>query len=90
MKIVKSSFHCNNKNYAQCDTYREVDTTAGFGKKSGGGFAEYIKVPKLVIERGLIGIPDDISDEKASFVEPLNCCLKAVKKSQLKESDTVL
>jgi len=83
-------FHCKNRNYAQCKTYREVDTTAGYGEKSGGGFAEYIKIPKIVIERGLIKIPNNISNEEAIFIEPLNCCHKAVKKAKLEIDDSVL
>ncbi len=39
---------------------------------------------------GLISIPDEISDEEASFVEPTNCCLKAVKKAGIAPGQTVL
>jgi len=45
----------------------------------GGGFAEYVKVPVILSARGLISIPTEVSFEQASFVEPTNCCLKAVK-----------
>lgn len=83
-------FYCRNENYSQCSTYREIDTTAGYGEKSGGGFAEYIKIPELVVERGLIKIPENVADEEAVFVEPLNCCLKAIKKANLHRGDSVL
>ena len=48
-------FACSVESYAQCDTYRQVDTTAGF-TPSGGGFAEFIRVPNLVVEKGLVKI----------------------------------
>lgn len=83
-------FHCRHDNHAQCETYRKVDTTAGYGKPAGGGFAEYIRIPKLVVDRGLIRIPDDVSFEEAAGVEPLNCCQKAIKKANLKNDDDVL
>ena len=82
--------YCLNENYSMCDTYKKIVTTAGFAP-SGGGFAEYVKVPGHIVQNGgLIPIPDKISFEEASFVEPTNCCLKAVKKAQIAPGQTVL
>jgi L-iditol 2-dehydrogenase len=82
--------HCDNSNFSMCDTYKNITTTAGF-TPSGGGFAEFVRVPgHIVREGGLIPIPDDVTFEQASFVEPTNCCLKAVKKAQIKAGQTVL
>lgn len=82
--------YCLNENYSMCDTYKNITTTAGY-TPSGGGFAEYVKVPGHIVRNGgLISIPDDITFEQASFVEPTNCCLKAVKKAQIAPGQTVL
>jgi L-iditol 2-dehydrogenase len=82
--------HCDNGNFSMCATYKNITTTAGF-TPSGGGFADYVKVPgHIVREGGLIRIPAGISFEQASFVEPTNCCLKAVKKAQIRAGQTVL
>ena len=85
--------HCNyclNENYSMCDVYKNVTTTAGFSP-SGGGFADYVKVPGHIVRNGgLIPIPDAVTFEQASFVEPTNCCLKAVKKAQIAPGQTVL
>ncbi len=82
--------YCLNDNFSMCDTYKNICTTAGFAP-SGGGFAEYVKVPGHIVRNGgLIPIPDRISFEEASFVEPTNCCLKAVKKAQIAAGQTVL
>ena len=85
--------HCNyclHENYSMCDVYKNITTTAGF-TPSGGGFAEYVKVPGHIVRNGgLIPIPDRVTDEQASFVEPTNCCLKAVKKANIQAGDTVL
>jgi L-iditol 2-dehydrogenase len=82
--------YCLSDNFSMCDVYKNVTTTAGF-VPSGGGFAEYVKVPGHIVQHGgLIPIPDDISFEQASFVEPTNCCLKAVKKAQIAPGQTVL
>lgn len=82
--------YCMNDNFSMCDTYKNIVTTAGFAP-SGGGFAEYVKVPGHIVKNGgLIPIPDNISFEEASFVEPTNCCLKAVKKAQIAPGQKVL
>ena len=82
--------YCLHENYSMCDTYKNITTTAGF-IPSGGGFADYVKVPGHIVRNGgLIPIPDRISFEEASFVEPTNCCLKAVKKAGISPGDTVL
>lgn len=82
--------YCLNDNFSMCDVYKNISTTAGFNA-SGGGFAEYVKVPgHIVANGGLISIPDGVSFEQASFVEPTNCCLKAVKKATIAPGQFVL
>lgn len=82
--------YCLNDNFSMCHVYKTITTTAGFAP-SGGGFAEYVKVPGHIVQHGgLIEIPDDITFEQASFVEPTNCCLKAVKKAAIAPGQAVL
>lgn len=82
--------YCLNDNFSMCEVYKNITTTAGF-IPSGGGFAEYVKVPGHIVRHGgLIAIPETVSFEQASFVEPTNCCLKAVKKAQIAPGQTVL
>lgn len=82
--------YCLNENFSMCEVYKNISTTAGF-TPSGGGFAEYVKVPGHIVRNGgLIPIPDGVSFEEASFVEPTNCCLKAVKKAQIAPGQTAL
>ncbi|MCY7392105.1 MAG: zinc-dependent dehydrogenase [Leptolyngbyaceae cyanobacterium CAN_BIN12] len=82
--------YCLNDNFSMCEVYKNITTTAGFAP-SGGGFAEYVKVPGHIVRNGgLMTIPDTITFEQASFVEPTNCCLKAVKKAQIQPGQTVL
>src|SRR5712692_3735734 len=41
------------------------------------GFAEYFRVPKVNVAKGaVLAIPNKLSFEEASFVEPLGCCLR--------------
>jgi len=70
-------FYCRHKHYAQCAVYKKVGITAGF-EPAGGGFAQYVRVMDWIVERGVEKIPDGVSFERATLVEPLNTCLKAV------------
>ncbi len=70
-------FYCQKKLYAQCPVYKKVGVTAGY-EPAGGGFSQYVRVMDWITARGVEKIPDGISFERASFVEPVNTCLKAV------------
>lgn len=84
-----SCFYCRRKLYAQCDVYKRVGITAGF-EPAGGGFAQYIRVMDWIVERGVEKIPEGVSYDAASFVEPVNTCVKAVDQLGLGHEDTVL
>lgn len=55
-----------------------------------GGFAEYIRIPPLNVDRGVFPIPKNVSFEKASFMEPLACVLRGQKNARLKPGQSVL
>jgi L-iditol 2-dehydrogenase len=82
-------FFCRAGAYAQCAAYKRNGTTAGFDP-AGGGFAEYVKAMDWIVERGAIPIPAGIPAEAAAFVEPVNTCLKAVRKARVAPGETVL
>lgn len=81
-------FYCDRKLFSQCDLYRKTGTTAGF-EPAGGGFAEYVRVMDWIVREGTIRIPDDISFEEASFLEPMNTCLKALETAALRSGEVV-
>ncbi|MFL6473333.1 MAG: alcohol dehydrogenase catalytic domain-containing protein [Nitrososphaeraceae archaeon] len=64
--------YCYNKQYNLCINLKEIGSTVN------GGFAEYVKIPKNVIQiGGLVSVPDNLSNEEAALLEPLACCLNA-------------
>lgn len=73
----RNCFYCQRKVYAQCPVYKKVGITAGF-EPAGGGFAQYVRVMDWIVDQGVVKIPDGVSFERATLVEPLNTCLKAV------------
>ncbi len=82
-------FYCSRKLYAQCPGYKRVGVTAGF-EPAGGGFAQYVRVMDWIVDRGVEKIPDGVSFERATFVEPVNTCLKAVAQCAPEAGDVVL
>jgi len=85
----RNCFYCEKKLFSQCEFYRRTGTTAGF-EPAGGGFAEYVRVMDWIVEQGTILIPDHASFEEASFLEPLNTCLKALETAELKSGEVVV
>ena len=81
-------FYCEKKLFSQCEFYRRTGTTAGF-EPAGGGFAEFIRVMDWIVESGTVLIPDHVSYEEASFLEPLNTCVRALEKAELQQGETV-
>lgn len=82
-------FYCQRRLYSQCPAYKKVGLTAGFDP-NGGGFAEYVRALPWIAERGMVEIPAGVSFEEATFVEPVNTCLKAVEKARVAAGETVL
>jgi L-iditol 2-dehydrogenase len=83
-------FYCEQKLFSQCAGYKKTGLTAGLGDPNGGGFGEYVRAMPWIVERGMIALPDDVSFEEATFVEPVNTCLKAVRKARVGKGETVL
>ncbi|GAA2245014.1 zinc-dependent dehydrogenase [Herbiconiux moechotypicola] len=62
-----------------------------FGITMDGGFAEFLRVPAIALERGnLFHLPDSVGFEVAAVIEPLSCCLHGQRKVEVGEGDTVL
>jgi L-iditol 2-dehydrogenase len=82
-------FFCDRRLFSQCPSYKKVGLTAGFDP-NGGGFAQYVRALPWVAERGMVAIPDDISFDEASFIEPVNTCIKAVEKARVAAGETAV
>ena len=82
-------YYCRHKVFAQCPVYKKVGCTAGY-EPSGGGFSEYVRVMDWIVERGVVRIPDEVSFEQASFIEPVNTCLKGIETLRLQPGETVV
>lgn len=74
---------CLTGNHTACHTLH----TTNFDP---GGFAEYVRVPALQTERGVLLLPDGVTYEEGSFVEPLGCVVRAQTRAGVRPGSTVL
>jgi L-iditol 2-dehydrogenase len=84
-----SCFYCQKRSFSQCQQYKATGLTGGF-TPNGGGFAEYVKAMPWVMERGIVALPDNVSFEEATFIEPINTIVKAVQKARIEPGENVL
>ncbi|MGB8323609.1 MAG: alcohol dehydrogenase catalytic domain-containing protein [Candidatus Acidiferrum sp.] len=82
-------FFCQKRSFSQCKQYKNTGLTGGF-TPNGGGFGEYVKAMPWVAERGIVALPDNVSFEEATFIEPINTIVKAVQKARIEPGETVL
>ncbi|MBI1995103.1 MAG: alcohol dehydrogenase catalytic domain-containing protein [Deltaproteobacteria bacterium] len=55
-----------------------------------GGFAEYIRVPKINVELGTHRLPDEVTFDEGSFIEPLACVVRAQRFARMTAGQSVL
>lgn len=55
-----------------------------------GGFAEYIRVSGKSVDTGTIKLPEDVSYEQGTFIEPLGTAVRGLRQAELKQGDSVL
>jgi len=45
-----------------------------------GGFAEYIVAPRVIVAADTLRLPDSMDFDTATFIEPVACCIRALKR----------
>ncbi|MBW4671695.1 MAG: alcohol dehydrogenase catalytic domain-containing protein [Cyanomargarita calcarea GSE-NOS-MK-12-04C] len=73
-------FFCQREEYSLCPNITW----------NNGTFAEYLKIPALIVQHNLLPIPDGLPDELAAMTEPLACVLHGVARSNVKPGDRVV
>lgn len=75
--------YCRRGDYVQCETWKNT-------KIIPGGVSEYILIPQINLENDTIYLPDELSYEDGTLIEPTACVVKALKRVNIKRGDTVL
>ncbi len=74
---------CLAGRFTVCDTLHHTNFDPG-------GFSEYIRVPEINVDRGVFLLPDEISFEEGTFIEPLACVLHGQRMVRIKPGRSVL
>ena len=75
--------YCLKGHETVCDTLR----TTNFDP---GGFCEYLRLPKINVDYGVYPLPDSVSFEEATFIEPLACVLRGQRLAGFKNDQSLL
>ncbi len=75
--------YCKNGNVSMCRHFKETNIKPG-------GFSELIFVSEEHLKNVAYLKPENLTNEEASFYEPLACCIRAVKRAQLSKNSTAL
>lgn len=75
-----SCHYCRRGSASMCRAFRASNLDPG-------GFAEYVRVPAPNVRHATFRVPVHVGDEAASLVEPLACCLRAVRRARVEAGD---
>ncbi len=75
--------YCLSGHHTVCETLRKTNFDPG-------GFVEYVRMPAINVDRGLFVLPDHVSYEDGTFVEPLACILRGQRLAHLQPGSTVV
>ncbi len=76
-------YYCVNGNESVCDTLR----TTNFDP---GGFSEYIRIPEINVDRGVFPLPEGLSYDEGTFVEPVACVVRGLRRADFKPAQSIL
>lgn len=79
---------CNTCRYCLTDRHSVCDTLKATHFDP-GGFSELVRLPAINVDRGTFKLPDQVSFEEASFVEPLACAVRALRIARLEPGQSV-
>ncbi len=75
--------YCMRGHQTVCNTLR----TTSFDP---GGFAEFVRLPAINVDRGIYLLPDHVSFEEATFIEPIACVLRGQRLAGIQPGQRVL
>jgi L-iditol 2-dehydrogenase len=73
--------YCKNGHYPICPNVSE---------RLPGAFAEYVVVPESLIPNGTYLLPDNITYDQSTFIEPLACVVRAQQLAEVQKNQTVM
>jgi len=75
-------YYCKHGDYTLCPQFAQTHLEPG-------GFAEYFKVPAPNLQNDTLKLPDKVSYEEATLIEPIGCCIRAQNEVGVQKGDSV-
>jgi len=75
--------YCLSGHHTACETLHKTNFDPG-------GFSEHIRVPKINVDRGVFILPEEVSFEDGTFIEPLACVVRGQRLVNMQPGSTVL
>jgi len=75
--------HCLRGYYTLCETFKATHLDPG-------GFAEFVRVPALNVERDMLKLPPGMSFAEATLIEPVATCIRGIERANVQTGDTVV
>jgi len=75
--------YCLSGHETVCDTLRKTNFDPG-------GFCEYLRLAKINVDYGVLPLPDSVSFDEATFIEPLACVIRGQRLAGMKAGLSVL
>ncbi|MCZ7400791.1 MAG: alcohol dehydrogenase catalytic domain-containing protein [Candidatus Methanoperedens sp.] len=75
--------HCLSGNHTACETLHK-------GNYDPGGFSEYVRIPEINVENGTYLLPENVSYEEGTMIEPLACVVRAQRIIDVRKGQTVI
>jgi L-iditol 2-dehydrogenase len=73
--------YCRNGHYPVCSAIKD---------RMPGGFAEYVLVPESLVENGTYRLPNTVTYDQSTFIEPIACVVRAQRLAGVKKDQTVM
>jgi len=72
--------YCKNESYSMCPTFKSSNIFPA-------GFAQYIKVDENHLKYTVYKMNPDLKNDEKAFLEPLSCCLRAIRRAGFSYSE---
>jgi len=76
-------YYCLGGHHTACETLHSTNYDPG-------GFAEYVRVPELNVDRGVFLLPDEVSFDEGTFIEPLACVIRGQRVANIQPGQAML
>jgi L-iditol 2-dehydrogenase len=87
--FVSHHVPCNECKYCQDDNQTACDTLHQ-GNYDPGGYSEYVRVPKINVDCGVLVLPPQVSYAEGTMIEPLACGVRGLGLIDIRPHHTVL